>query len=188
MGLHSAAHAVATRIAQRGATPRKRALCLLLISALLLASGCVVAPARGLRFARVVGATEVVHVEEAGLDFLARVDTGARTSSLHALDLEIEDPAPHVEDNVGHAIRFRVVNERGESARVSSVIVDVVAVRQALGTELRYAVPLHLTWRGIHRELRVNLRDRSAIDHKLLVGRDWIGEGLLVDVERNPAE
>ena len=130
----------------------------------------------------------IVRVEEAGLDFVARVDTGARTTSLHAVELEIEDPAPRVEDNVGRNIRFRVINERGESARISSVIVDVVGVRQALGTELRYAVALHLTWQGIRRELLVNLRDRSAIDHKLLVGRDWIGEGFLVDVQRNPAE
>jgi hypothetical protein len=89
---------------------------------------------------------------------------------------------------VGRNIHFRVINERGESARISSVIIEVVGVRQALGTELRYAVPLHLTWQGVRRELRVNLRDRSAIDHKLLVGRDWIGEGFLVDVKRNPAE
>jgi hypothetical protein len=188
MGIRSAQRPAAAWGTHGAAALRGRALCLLLISSLLLASGCVAAPARGLRFARVVGATEFVHVEEAGLDFLARVDTGARTSSLHAVDVEIEDPAPRVEDNVGHAIRFRVVNERGESALISSVIVDVVGVRQALGTELRYAVPLHLTWRGIRRELRVNLRDRSAIDHKLLVGRDWIGRGFLVDVERNPAE
>jgi hypothetical protein len=166
----------------------RRARVLLLIAALSMLSACVIAPARSVRFARIVGATEVVRVEETGLDFLARVDTGARTSSLHALELEIEDPAPRVEDNVGRTIHFRAVNERGESARISSVIVDVVGVRQALGTELRYEVALHLTWRGTRRELRVNLRDRSAIDHKLLLGRDWIGQGFLVDVEHNPAE
>ena len=182
------ARVVAQRRAGRLAPGPRCALCLLLTSTLLLASACVVAPARGVRFARVVGATEIVHVEEAGLDFLARVDTGARTTSLHAVELTIEDPAPRVEDNVGRKIHFRVVNERGESARISSVIVGVVGVRQALGTELRYAVPLHLTWRGTRRALQVNLRDRSAIDLKLLVGRDWIGQGFLVDVERNPAE
>ena len=104
------------------------------------------------------------------------------------MELEIEDPAPRVEDNVGRNIHFRVINERGESARISSAIVGVVGVRQALGTELRYAVELHLTWQGTRKKLLVNLRDRSAIDHKLLVGRDWIGEGFLVDVKRNAAE
>ncbi len=188
MRSHFGARALAHRSAHRVGPGARRALRLLLTSTLLLASACVVAPARGVRFARVVGASEIVHVEEAGLDFLARVDTGARTTSLHAVELTIEDPAPRAEDNVGRKIHFRVINERGESARISSVIAGVVDVRQALGTELRYAVPLHLTWRGTRRELQVNLRDRSAIDHKLLVGRDWIGQGFLVDVERNPAE
>jgi hypothetical protein len=188
MRIRFAASVAADGGARRAAPGPGRALSLLLVSTLLLASACMVAPARGVRFARIVGATEVVRVEEAGLDFVARVDTGARSSSLHAVELEIEDPAPRVEDNVGRRIHFRVINERGESARLSSVIVDIVGVRQALGTELRYAVPLHLTWQGIRRQLRVNLRDRSSIDHKLLVGRDWIGRGFLVDVKRNPAE
>jgi hypothetical protein len=188
MRIRFAACVATARDARRAASGPRRALSLLLVSTLLLASACVVAPARGVRFARIVGATEVVRVEEAGLDFAARVDTGARSTSLHAVELEIEDPAPRVEDNVGRNIRFRVINERGESAHVSSVIAEVVGVRQALGTELRYVVPLHLTWQGVRRELRVNLRDRSAIDHKLLVGRDWIGQGFLVDVERNSAE
>lgn len=188
MRIRSAAFTAPHRGLRSALPGPRRALGLLLIAALSMPSACVIAPARGLRFARIVGATEVVCVEEAGLDFLARVDTGARSSSLHALELEIEDPAPRVEDNVGRTIHFRAVNERGESARISSVIADVVGVRQALGTELRYAVDLHLTWRGTRRELRVNLRDRSAIDHKLLLGRDWIGQDFLVDVERNPAE
>ena len=181
----------ATRAAAQRPTRRRGAWAVagpLLVAMLLGPSGCVVAPARGVRFARVVGATEIVRVEEAGLDFLARVDTGARTSSLHAVDLEIDDPAPRAEDNVGRRIHFRVINERGESVRLSSVIADVIGVRQALGMELRYEVPLHLSWRGTRKALRVNLRDRSSIDHKLLLGRDWIGGDFLVDVERNPAE
>lgn len=38
---------------------------------------------------RVVGATEVVFIEEANLSIKARVDTGANTSSIHAEKIEI---------------------------------------------------------------------------------------------------
>lgn len=158
----------------------------MLAATLILANGCAAGP--GVHFARVIGATEVMRVEEAQLDFAARIDTGARTTSLHALELEIEDPASRVEDNVGRKIRFRVFNERGQSARLSSVIADIVRVRQPQGTEFRYAVPLHLTWQGVRKELLVNLRDRSAMEYKLLVGRDWIRGSFLVDVDRNSGE
>ena len=135
----------------------------------------------------VLGATESIRVVEAGLDFRAVIDTGAWRSSIHALDLRIEDPAPRMEDNLGKWVAFRVANERGEVRRVRAVISDLVPVRTSHGTEWRYVVPLRLRWGEHEREVQVNLRDRSPMSFKLLVGRDWIA-GFLVDVERNPIE
>jgi hypothetical protein len=40
---------------------------------------------------QIIGAVERLQIKDAGLDYLARIDTGARTTSLHAIDLEIED-------------------------------------------------------------------------------------------------
>jgi len=137
--------------------------------------------------APVLGASETIHVVEAGLDFRAVIDTGAWRSSIHALDLRIEDPAPRMEDNLGKLVRFRVANERGQVRRVRAVISDLVPVRTSHGTEWRYVVPLRLRWGGREREVQVNLRDRTPMSFKLLVGRDWIA-GFLVDVERNPIE
>jgi hypothetical protein len=175
----------APRGAARGqnARFRRRAAGVLLLA--LLASGCALALGGEPRAARVIGATEVLRVEAAQLDFLARIDTGARTTSIHALDLEIRSPAARAEDNVGREIRFRISNERGEAAQLSSEIAGVVRVRSAQGSETRYAVPLDLSWNGVRKRVLVNLRDRSSMDYKLLVGRDWLRGGFLVDVDRN---
>lgn len=181
---------VTPRGAARGGDARRsrRTAGALLAALALLASGCAATSGGGAGAARVLGATEVLRVEAAQLDFLARIDTGAGTTSIHALDLEIRDAAARAEDNVGREIRFRVVNERGEAAQLSGEIAGVVRVRSAQGTENRYAVPLDLAWRGVSKRVLVNLRDRTSMDYKLLVGRDWLRGDFLVDVDRSAAQ
>lgn len=149
---------------------------------------CVIAPGYRVRTAQVMGATEVIHVEEAGLDFVARVDSGAGSTSIHALDVQIDDPAPAMRDNVGKRVRFRVVNERGRSRRVESTISDVAFVRNVHRTDARYIVPLHLHWNGTEKRVHVNLRDRTPMSYKLLIGRDWLDDDFLVDVAHNVPE
>jgi len=58
-------------------------------------------------------------------------------------------------------------------------------VRNAQGVETRYQIPLTLRWHGIDKLIRVNLRDRSAMTYKLLIGRDWLMGDFVVDVEVN---
>lgn len=137
------------------------------------------------RTPRVLGATEVIHLTEADLDFVAVIDTGAFRTSIHALDVRIQDPAPRMRDNLGKRVEFLVVNEAGRSRRISSTISDAMPVRTSHGTEWRYTVPLRLRWRDVEKEVQVSLRDRSPMAYKLLVGRDWIRGDFLVDVDRN---
>jgi hypothetical protein len=40
----------------------------------------------------------------------------------------------------------------------------------------------------VEKEVQVNLRDRTPMAYKLLVGRDWIRGDFLVDVSRNPVD
>lgn len=150
-----------------------------------LALGCAQTPA--LAPLPVLGATESIRVMEAGLNFRAVIDTGAHGTSIHALDLRIEDPAPKMADNIGKVVSFRVANEAGVDKRVRAIIADLTPVRTSHGTEWRYEVPLRLRWQDVEREVWVSLRDRTPMSFKLLVGRDWIA-GFLVDIQRNPVE
>ncbi len=132
-----------------------------------------------------VGATEIIHVVEADLDFLTRIDTGARTTSIHALDIKIENPAVKKKDNIGKKISLTLINGKGERKRLQTTIVDALQVRNAQGVETRYMIPLTLRWRGIDKTIKVNLRDRSAMTYKLLIGRDWLSKDFIVDVDIN---
>lgn len=46
-------------------------------------------------------------------------------------------------------------------------------------------VRLPLRWHGITKNEEVNLRDRSAMRYKLLIGRNWLAKDFLVDVEQS---
>jgi len=44
---------------------------------------------------KVVGQLETIRIQEADLDFVARIDTGARSTSIHATDIQVDDPQTH---------------------------------------------------------------------------------------------
>lgn len=133
---------------------------------------------------KIIGQECWVHVEGLELDYLARVDTGATTTSLHATDYLIRGEAEDPLENVGKTINFLTVSGRGETKRVTAEIVRVQSVASAQGREQRYMVRLTLAAEGVSKSVLVNLRDRSAMKHKLLVGRDWLADDFLVDVSR----
>ena len=131
----------------------------------------------------VIGQTCWVQVEELDIRFLARIDTGATSTSLHAVDFLIHDESSDPRDNVGKEISFMTETRDGEVRRLSAEIVRVQTVTSAQGREKRYMVQLTLTTSGITKNILVNLRDRSRMRYKLLVGRDWLTSDFLVDVD-----
>jgi hypothetical protein len=145
--------------------------------------GCATSPSPPTKVT--VGATEIIHVVEADLDFVTRIDTGARTTSIHALDIKIENPAPKKKDNIGKKISLTLINGKGEKKRLQTTIIDALQVRNAQGVEVRYMIPLTLRWQGIDKTINVNLRNRSAMTYKLLIGRDWLSKDFIVDVDVN---
>ena len=132
---------------------------------------------------KIIGPECWVHIEGLELDFLAQVDTGATTSSLHATDYLIQGEAEDPQENVGKAINFLTISTDGKYKRMTAEIAKVQSVVNAQGREKRYMVRLTLAASGIRKSILVNLRDRSTMKHKLLVGRDWLAEDFLVDVE-----
>lgn len=131
----------------------------------------------------IVGRTSWVHVEELDLDYLARVDTGASITSLHATDFLIEKGSDDPRDNIGRTIHFLTVSSDGRYRRLKAEIAEIQTVISAQGWEKRYMVRLTLTAKGVTKQMLVNLRDRSHLKYKLLLGRDWLADDFLVDVD-----
>ena len=132
---------------------------------------------------RIIGQECWVHIEELDLDFLARVDTGATSTSIHATDFMIIDGSDDHRENIGKTINFLTISTTGEYKRMEAEIAKVQTVISAQGKEKRYMVWLTLTANGISKKILANLRNRSGMKYKLLMGRDWLAQDFLVDVD-----
>jgi hypothetical protein len=133
----------------------------------------------------VIGATAKIAEVSTGLAFSARVDTGAKSCSLHVDKIEIENEAADPLQNVGRPIRFLIKNEAGESAWVETEIVGRVRIRSAATNKFdrRYKVALNLQWQDFQKVVTVTLNDRTDMTHPLLIGRNFLRGDFVVDVE-----
>lgn len=155
----------------------KPTLCRILLAVLLSFSMHVRADLQK----QVVGATEVVFVKEANMSFKARVDTGAKTSSIHAENIELDLSG----DPRGKPISFYLVTKSGQSTKVETRVMSVVKVKTSEHTERRYVVPLHIKWQDSEKIVPVTLNDRGNMEYSLLLGRNWLQGEFIVDVDKN---
>jgi hypothetical protein len=131
---------------------------------------------------RVLGAVAAVAEDESGIQFVARVDTGARTCSLHTAEKQVAHGSPYMEENLGKIVRFRVENNRGQTEWIERPIVEVRKIRTSEGEETRYLVPMLLTCNQVEREVLVSLNDRSEMTYTMLLGRNFLEGQFVVDV------
>lgn len=134
---------------------------------------------------RVIGATAEILEKQSGLLFKARVDTGAKSCSLHVEEMEIVDEEKGWKPNVGKVIRFKVNNGGNKTDWLDRRIDSYVIIKTSGNRERRYKVPLTLRWKGVEKKVLVTLNDRNGMDYPLLLGRNFLRGDFLVDVEIN---
>ncbi len=119
------------------------------------------------------------------LSYLSRVDTGAAVTSLHAIQIQNPSKSDHLHDSIGQMISFKTCNESNQCQSFDKKVVDIVRVRNAQGIEERYVIEMDLVWNDFAKRVKVNLRDRSKMNYKLLLGRNWMKHDIVVDVDQN---
>jgi hypothetical protein len=127
-----------------------------------------------------LGWREWVGLPEWSLSFVkAKVDTGARTSSLHAEHLE------EFERNGDQWIRFRVSPWQGsnqDSVTAEAPLVESRTVKSSTGAaQHRPIVSTTVTIAGQHLEVELTLTDRSDMGFKMLLGRQALRKRFTVD-------
>ena len=118
----------------------------------------------------VAGWRERVDLPDWGIRRLpAKLDTGARTSALHVVDLRALP---------GGVVSFTVVLSRRKADRrlhVEAPLVKTSRVRSSTGAlTLRHVVRTRLRMGAIEREIEINLVDRGPMVHRMLIGRSGL--------------
>jgi hypothetical protein len=109
----------------------------------------------------------------------AKLDSGARTSSLHAANLK------QFKRDGKEWVAFDVTGNDGRAGRIERPLVRIARIKSALGTdEGRPTVTLGICIGSVYRVTDVNLVDRGGLSEPLLIGRRFLEGQLLVDAGR----
>lgn len=132
----------------------------------------------------VIGWREWVGLPELGVEAIkAKIDTGARSSSLHAFDLE-----RFTEKGVD-MVRFAihpVQRRRRPSVEAVVPVVDERVVRNPGGrAELRPVIVTKVSWNGRLWKVELNLTRRDEMGFRMLLGRQAVRRRFVVDPGRS---
>ncbi|MEV4667478.1 ATP-dependent zinc protease [Microbacterium sp. LWO12-1.2] len=130
------------------------------------------------------GWREWVALPDLGVDWIkAKIDTGARTSSLHAFDIQEFD-------REGESwVRFRLKpwqDSQEDTVVVETPVHDRRAVRSSSGHAQERLVVMLLI-RLVDREVlaEVTLSNRDEMGFRMLIGREALRRGYIVDPARS---
>jgi hypothetical protein len=126
----------------------------------------------------IVGWREVVHLPELGLHGIpAKIDTGARTSSLHATILQ------EFERDGERYVRFAVDFEQQHVRQICEAVhIDWRGVTSSNGeTQLRRIIKTPLKIGSVRFRAEISLADRSDMRFPMLIGRSSLRRRFVVD-------
>ena len=128
----------------------------------------------------VIGRVEWIDLPDLNLRLRARIDSGAKTTSLHAENVE-----EFQRDGVTW-VKFRIRDEKGKTMELTRKVASTMKVSNAGGfSGKRYVVREKVKLGSVTREITVNLNDRTKMEYRFLVGRNFLMGHFIIDVARS---
>ncbi len=139
---------------------------------------------RPLRKYPIIGWREWVSLSELNIQKIkAKVDTGARTSALHAFSLQ------PFEENGKHRIRFDIHPLQHNNNHVVTCVADVVDKRVVTDSggheEERYVIQTPITIAGQTWAIEITLTERENMLFRMLLGRSALRKRFIVNPARS---
>lgn len=133
---------------------------------------------------QILGWREWVSFPELGISQIkAKIDTGARTSCLHAFYVE---PFERDGQQWVHFDMHPVQRNSSDVIRCEAPVLEQRTVRDSGGhEELRYVIETTITVGESRLKAEVTLTDRDTMKFRVLLGRTAIRENFLVDARRS---
>ncbi len=128
----------------------------------------------------ILGEKEWVYVPGLEQNFRARIDTGATTSSISAVDIE-----PFERDGKDW-VKFKIEHEGHKSKEIALPVQRWVKIRQssADGTQERAVVDAWIQIGDLKEKTEFTLADRTHLTFPLLLGRSFFKDVAVVDVSQ----
>lgn len=125
-----------------------------------------------------VGALEKVNLSELGLmNLIARIDTGAQTSSLHATNIQ------EVEYDGESWVEFDCILDDKNRIHAKSLIKGERFIKSSNGTERRFVIESQIQLGEYAWMIELTLSDRTSMIYPMLLGRQAMAGRLIVDPE-----
>ena len=124
----------------------------------------------------VVGWVEKVTIHPGDLVVKAKIDSGAKTSSLNCRCYNF------FKRDGKQWVKFTVVNYEGEITELEQPVVRIAKIKRHYGEmQERPVVKLGLCLANKYKETEFTLIDRSGLNYQVLVGRQFLQEDFLID-------
>ena len=128
----------------------------------------------------IVGLIEDVRLVNLNMLMSAKIDTGAKTSAINAIDIE-----PFT-NNDKNWVRFIVKTKKGTSKKLERPIHRISKIRRAGTTsDRRYVVLLKICMGGLSKNAQFTLKNRKSMNYAMLIGRRVLDGNFLVNSEKS---
>ncbi len=105
----------------------------------------------------------------------AKLDTGAKTSSINAVN-----PAFYSQDGK-RWVRFSLTNRKQRIITIESPVVRTATIKRHFnGSQERPVIQLDICVGKARKTVEVNLVDRTGLNYQLLIGRNFLKNNLLI--------
>lgn len=124
----------------------------------------------------IIGAVENVRIVPPNIVLQARIDTGAKTTSVDARNIT---PFMHEGKQWVH---FDCISGTKSYTIKKRVISTVQIKRHNKSPQTRFVVKMRITLGDVSRIIEVNLNNRDAYTYPVLIGRNFLRDTFIVDI------
>lgn len=129
----------------------------------------------------IIGWLEQVYLPRYDFVMKAKIDTGAKNSSIHAMDIEYITKGK----GNGSRVRFKTMDLEKRCQIIEADVVREARIRKStLRTITRPEIQLEICLGGIRKRIRVNLEDRGGMNYRMILGRTALEGNFIVDVSK----
>ncbi|WP_428739051.1 ATP-dependent zinc protease family protein [Sulfurimonas sp.] len=128
----------------------------------------------------IVGGLEYVYIPSSNVTLKARIDTGAKTSSVYAVDVK------EFERDGKRWVKFKLISGKNSFVEKALPVVRTVRIKQEaeLDNQRRYVVKMRINLGTLSQLVEVTLNDRSKLLYPVLIGRNYLTGFAMVDVSK----